>query len=39
MKCGAGFCGHCQLGQHFVCRNGPVFTYDRMEDLVSRWEV
>jgi len=39
MKCGVGFCGHCQLGQHFVCRDGPVFTYDRMEDLVSRWEV
>jgi NAD(P)H-flavin reductase len=39
MKCGVGFCGHCQLGQHFVCRDGPVFTYDRMEDLISRWEV
>jgi NAD(P)H-flavin reductase len=39
MKCGAGFCGHCQVGQHFVCRDGPVFTYDRVEDLISRWEV
>jgi len=39
MKCGVGFCGHCQFGAHFVCRDGPVFSYDRMEDLVNRWEV
>jgi len=39
MKCGVGFCGHCQFGAHFVCRDGPVFSYDRIEDLVNRWEV
>jgi len=39
MKCAVGFCGHCQFGPHFVCREGPVFAYDRVEDLVHRWEV
>jgi NAD(P)H-flavin reductase len=27
MKCALGICGHCQLGPHFLCRNGPVFAY------------
>lgn len=30
MKCAIGFCGHCQLGADFVCRDGPVFAYSRM---------
>lgn len=29
MKCAIGLCGHCQLGPFFVCRDGPVFRYDR----------
>ncbi|QLH38728.1 MAG: FAD/NAD(P)-binding protein [Defluviicoccus sp.] len=33
MKCGAGFCGHCQWGGHFVCREGPVFRFDAIADL------
>lgn len=33
MKCAVGFCGHCQFGGHFVCRDGPVFRFDRIEDL------
>jgi NAD(P)H-flavin reductase len=39
MKCAVGFCGHCQFGQYFVCRDGPVFPYDRVEDLINRWEI
>ena len=35
MKCGVGFCGHCQWGPHFVCRNGPVFRYDEVAPLFS----
>lgn len=31
MQCAVGFCGHCQLGPHFVCKNGPVFRYDQLE--------
>ena len=33
MKCAVGFCGHCQYGPEFVCKDGPVFRYDR----VARW--
>lgn len=33
MKCAVGICGHCQLGPEFICRDGPVFPYDR----VRRW--
>ena len=33
MACGAGLCGLCQLGPLFVCRDGPVFAYDR----IARW--
>jgi NAD(P)H-flavin reductase len=30
MNCAIGLCGHCQLGPTFVCKDGPVFTYERM---------
>lgn len=31
MNCAVGFCGHCQLGPAFVCQDGPVFSYAKME--------
>ena len=31
MKCGVGFCGHCQFGPTFVCKEGPVFSYAAIE--------
>jgi len=27
MQCGIGLCGHCQLGPHFTCQQGPVFPW------------
>jgi NAD(P)H-flavin reductase len=39
MKCGIGLCGHCQWGPFFVCRDGPVFRYDRIRDLFGRREI
>ncbi len=27
VKCGIGYCGHCQIGSTFVCKDGPVVTY------------
>jgi NAD(P)H-flavin reductase len=30
MKCGAGFCGRCQKGPFFICKDGPVFRYDQI---------
>ncbi len=31
MKCAVGFCGHCQLGPTFICKDGPVFRYDKIK--------
>jgi NAD(P)H-flavin reductase len=39
MKCAVGVCGHCQLGPHFVCKDGPVFRYDHIEPLFGLREV
>jgi NAD(P)H-flavin reductase len=39
MKCAVGLCGHCQLGPHLVCRDGPVFPYDQVERLLDHGEV
>jgi NAD(P)H-flavin reductase len=30
MQCAVGFCGHCQLGPTFVCKEGPIYRYDRI---------
>ncbi len=35
MKCGIGWCGHCQLGPHLICRDGPVFSYPAVRDLMA----
>ena len=37
MRCGIGLCGHCQLREHLVCVDGPVFGLDRVRPhLVGR---
>ncbi|MEN1759589.1 4Fe-4S dicluster domain-containing protein [Anoxynatronum sibiricum] len=33
MRCGAGKCGHCKVGSHYMCVDGPVFTYEEMMTL------
>lgn len=38
MSCGIGMCGHCQLGQYYVCKDGPVFTYDQVKGIPDLWE-
>ncbi|MBI5709695.1 MAG: FAD/NAD(P)-binding protein [Candidatus Eisenbacteria bacterium] len=35
MKCAVGFCGHCQLGPTFICRDGPVYRWDRVAPLLG----
>ncbi|MBN1949383.1 MAG: FAD/NAD(P)-binding protein [Candidatus Cloacimonetes bacterium] len=37
MSCGLGKCGHCALGDYFVCKDGPVFTYDQIKDYPDIW--
>jgi len=39
MRCGLGLCGHCQLGGSFVCKDGPIFRFDRVAPLLSVGEV
>jgi len=39
MKCAVGFCGHCQYGRHFICKDGPIFSYDRMRPLLEKYEL
>ena len=34
MRCGVGWCGHCQFGPLLVCRDGPVVGYDRAAALM-----
>lgn len=33
MRCGVGKCGHCQIRNVYVCRSGPVFTYEQVKKL------
>lgn len=39
MKCAVGFCGHCQYGSHFICKDGPVFPYDQLRPLLDKYEL
>jgi len=39
MKCAIGFCGHCQFGPYFVCKDGPIFRYDRVKGLLEVREI
>jgi sulfhydrogenase subunit gamma (sulfur reductase) len=36
MKCGMGFCGHCQISNIYVCLDGPVFSYEQLYRLRGR---
>lgn len=38
MSCGIGKCGHCRLGTYYACKDGPVFTYDKIKDLPEIWD-
>lgn len=38
MSCGLGKCGHCGLGKHYICKDGPVFTYDVVKDIPKWWD-
>ena len=39
MKCAIGFCGHCQFGPMFVCKDGPVMPYSQVAALLDIREV
>ena len=33
MQCAIGHCGHCQYGSKFICKDGPVFSFDKVRYL------
>lgn len=37
MKCGLGKCGRCNIGRVYVCKDGPVFTYQQLKDLKNEF--
>ncbi len=39
MKCGIGLCGFCQCGKLFICKDGPVFRYDKIKDIMLQREL
>jgi len=38
MSCGIGKCGHCMIGRYYVCKDGPVFTYEQLKDYPKIWD-
>lgn len=37
MKCGVGKCGRCNIGSKYVCKDGPVFRFDQLDELPSEY--
>jgi NAD(P)H-flavin reductase len=37
MKCGMGKCGHCMVGNNYVCKDGPVYRYDQLLQLPAEY--
>ena len=37
MKCGVGKCGRCNIGSKYVCKDGPVFRCDELDELPSEY--
>jgi NAD(P)H-flavin reductase len=37
MKCGIGKCGHCSVGPVYVCKDGPVFSYEQILALPAEY--
>ena len=37
MKCGFGKCGRCNVGEVYVCKDGPVFTYEQLKLLPAEY--
>ncbi len=37
MKCGIGKCGRCNIGSKYVCKDGPVFRCDEIDQLPDEY--
>ena len=38
MSCGIGQCGHCRMGKYYICKDGPVFTYEEVRGNPRLWD-
>ena len=37
LECGIGKCGRCNIGDKFVCKDGPVFRFDELSELPDEY--
>lgn len=37
MKCGIGKCGRCSIGHHYVCKDGPVYSWADLKNLPAEY--
>ena len=37
MKCGIGKCGRCNVGSKYVCKDGPVFRFDQLDEMPGEY--
>ena len=37
MKCGIGKCGRCNVGEKYVCKDGPVFSLAELDKLTKEY--
>ncbi len=37
MKCGIGICGRCNIGDKLVCKDGPVFTLEELNEMPKEY--
>ena len=37
MKCALGKCGRCNIGDKYVCKDGPVFRFDQLDALPDEY--
>lgn len=37
MKCGIGKCGRCNIGAHYICKDGPVYSWAKLKTLPQEY--
>ena len=37
MKCGIGKCGRCNVANKYICKDGPVFRFDELDELPDEY--
>jgi NAD(P)H-flavin reductase len=37
MKCGIGICGRCNIGDQYVCKDGPVFSLAKLKYMPGEY--